>query len=83
MTTVQLTRARTIHVQQRQIAYWINLCTCVPDAAEVLADPHKLSRRHADDGLVLGIRDAKVLAIDVHELHLEVGNLILLCSFPQ
>jgi hypothetical protein len=60
-----------------------NICTSVPDAAEVLADPHKLSGRHADDGLVLGIRDAEVLTIDVHQLHLEIDDFILLCPFPK
>ena len=54
--------------------------TCVPDATEVFADPHKLRGRHADDGLVLRIRDAEVLAVDVHQLHLEIRNLILFYS---
>jgi hypothetical protein len=52
--------------------------TCVSDAAKIFADPHKLSRRHADDGLVLGIRDSEVLAINVHQFHLEIRDLILL-----
>jgi hypothetical protein len=57
--------------------------TSVPDAAEVLADPHKLRGWHADDCLVLRIRDAEVLAVDVHQLHLEISNLILFYSLTQ
>ena len=37
----------------------------------------------ADDGLVLGVRDAEVLAIDAHELHIKIHNLILIYSFTR
>lgn len=57
--------------------------TGVPDAAEVLADPGELGGGHADDGLVLGVGDAQVLAVDVHELHLEVGDLVLVCPSEE
>ena len=37
----------------------------------------------ADNGLVLKVRDAEALAVDVHELHLKIRNLILVYSFTR
>ena len=46
-------------------------------AHEVAADALELGGGHLDLALVLGVRDAQVLGVDVHELELEVGDAVL------
>ena len=52
--------------------------TGISDAAEIFADAREFGGRHLDYGLVLCFRDPKVLAVDVHQLHLKIGDLILI-----
>ena len=48
--------------------------TRVADDGEVAADALELGRGHLDDGIVVGLRDAEVFAVDVEELELIVGH---------
>jgi hypothetical protein len=49
----------------------------VPDGGEVAADSQKLRAGHLHHSAILGVWDAQVLAVDVHELELEVADLVL------
>jgi hypothetical protein len=53
--------------------------TSVANVGEIFADARELSCRHAHDGAVLRVRDAEVLAVDVHELELKVRDAVILC----
>lgn len=55
----------------------IQTITSVANGAEILANPRKLSCWHSNNGLIFSIRDAEMLAINIHQLHLEVSDLIL------
>ena len=39
------------------------------------ANPSKLGRRHSNNGMVLCLRNSKVLTVDIHQLHLKIRNL--------
>ena len=45
--------------------------------AEILDNALKFGGRKLDDGRVLGLRDHEVLLVEVHQLHFEVRNLLL------
>jgi hypothetical protein len=51
--------------------------TCVSDIAEVFADAGKLCGGHAHDCCILGVRDAQVLAVDVHQLEFKVRDAVI------
>jgi len=51
--------------------------TGVAEGGEVAADLLELAGWHGDLGVVLGLWDSEVLGVDDHELHLEVGDLLL------
>lgn len=65
--------AETHYLRRRRL-------TCVANRREVLADALELPRVHLNGGSVLGVGDAEVLAVDVHELQLELGDALLLCA---
>lgn len=45
--------------------------------AKISANSLKLSGWHGDDGIILGIWNSKVLAVDVHKFELKVRNTVL------
>lgn len=51
--------------------------TSVPNAAEIFADPSKLSRRHPNNGMIFCLWNSKVFTINVHQLHLKIRNFVL------
>mmetsp|Transcript_37364 Transcript_37364/g.98845 ORF Transcript_37364/g.98845 Transcript_37364/m.98845 type:complete len:345 (+) Transcript_37364:1-1035(+) len=73
------------HVAAAQLAYHRELDAVLADSngdrvaedRQVLADALELARRHLDDRLVVRIRNAKVLGVNVHQLELEVRNAVL------
>ena len=51
----------------------------VAQDAEVAADARELGRGHLDDAGVLGVGNAQVLGVQVHQLHLVVAGSVLFC----
>lgn len=51
--------------------------TCVTNATKIFTDPLKLRWRHPNNSMVFGFRNPKVLAINVHQFHLKISNLVL------
>ena len=49
----------------------------VSEDLEVTDDALELGGGHADGGLVLGLRDAEVVGVNVHELELKVRDAVL------
>ena len=62
---------------QQRMAHSSHSRACVPDAGQVAADAHELGGGHLDDCTVLGVRDAQVLAVNIHQLQLKVADLVL------
>ena len=61
---------------------WEAQRTRVADHGHVAADALELGRRHPDDALVLGVGDAQVLAVNVHELELVGRDAVVVCGGP-
>ena len=54
--------------------------TGIAKGSEVPHNPLELSGRHFNGRVVVCVRDAQVLAINVHELDFEVRDTILVCG---
>ena len=54
--------------------------TSVPDSRQIPDDALELASRHLDRGLVVSVGDPEVLAVDVHELDVKVGDAVLVCK---
>lgn len=54
--------------------------TGVADGGQVLDDALELPRRQLHGGVVLGLRDAQVLRVNVHQLQVELGQPLLVCG---
>ena len=52
--------------------------TCVAYTGQVVADTLVLAAGHGDGGHVVGVWDAQVLAVNVHELQLKVAYAVFL-----
>jgi len=55
----------------------------VPDGGEVTADALELVRRHPEDGVVVGVGDAEVLAVNIHQLELVVRHTVRVRSLKD
>lgn len=57
--------------------------TVLADDGQVADDPLELAGGHGHGALVVLLGDAQVLGLDVHQLQLEVGDPVLICTREQ